>query len=65
MTSQTGQKNIAIHILPNISRGGNQVMKFGNLREYKVRSIFLQKSCRTWGRATNSRTFLLFNKALY
>ena len=32
MTSQTVQKIVTIHILPNISRSkGNQVMKFGQL----------------------------------
>ena len=30
MTSQPGKETIAVHILPNISRGkGNQAMKFG------------------------------------
>ena len=33
MTSQTGQKIIAIHILPNILRsGGNQAMIFDQLK---------------------------------
>ena len=32
MTSKPGQKTIAIHILPNISRSkGNQTMKFSQL----------------------------------
>ena len=34
-----------MHILPNISRSkGNQAMKFGQLIEYKMRSIFVEKS---------------------
>ena len=34
MTSQPGQHTIAIHILPNISRGkGNQTIKLGQLIE--------------------------------
>ena len=38
---------ITIHILPNISRNkGNQTIKFGQLKLYKERNIFLQKSCR-------------------
>ena len=45
MTSQTGPETIAIHILPNISRSkGNQIMKFGQLIEYNMTSIFLEKS---------------------
>ena len=45
VTLQTGQV-ITIHILPDISRSkGNQAMKFGQLIEYNVRNIFLQKSC--------------------
>ena len=45
MTSQPGQQTIAIHILPNISRTkGNQAMKFGQLIEYNMRSIFVEKS---------------------
>ena len=44
MTSQTREK-ITIHILPNIQRSkGTQTMKFGQFLEYKMRSIFLEKS---------------------
>ena len=45
MTSQRGLQTIAIHILPNISRSkGNQTMKFGQLIEYNMRNIFVEKS---------------------
>ena len=45
MTSQTGQRIISRHILPNISSSkGNQTMKFGQLIEYNMRNIFLEKS---------------------
>ena len=45
MTSQPGKHIIAIHILPNISRGkGNHTMKFGQLIEYNMGNIFLKKS---------------------
>ena len=45
MTSQPGLQTIAIHILPNIARSeGNQTMKFGQLIEYNMRSIFVEKS---------------------
>ena len=45
MASQTGQEIITMHILPNILRSkGNQIMKFGQLIEYNMTSIFLEKS---------------------
>ena len=45
ITSQTGKQTIAIHILPNISGGtDNLTMKFGQLIEYNVRKVFLEKS---------------------
>ena len=45
MTSQRGQQTIAIHILLNISRSkSNQAMKFGQLIEYNMRNIFVEKS---------------------
>ena len=53
MTSQPGKQTIATHILPNISRSkGNPTMKFGQLIEYNMRSIFLEKSCTKYGRKT-------------
>ena len=45
MTSQPGYQTIAAHILPNISRSkGKQAMKFGQLIEYNMRNIFVEKS---------------------
>ena len=45
MTSQPGQQTIAIHILHNISRSNdNQIMKFGQLIEYNMRNISVEKS---------------------
>ena len=44
MTLQPGQRAIAIHILPNISRNkDNQKMKFGQIVEYNMRNIFVEK----------------------
>ena len=44
-TSQSGKLTNARHILPNISRiKGNQTIKFGQLTEYTLRNIFLEKS---------------------
>ena len=44
MRSQIRQKIITIHIVPNISRSkDNNAMKFGQLLQYSVRNIFLQK----------------------
>ena len=46
MTSQPGLQTIAILILSNISRSkGNQTTKFGQLIEYNMRNIFVEKSC--------------------
>ena len=43
-TSQPGKEAIAIHIFPSISRSkGNQTMKIGQLTEYNMRNIFLEK----------------------
>ena len=45
MTSQNGQQIIAIHNSSNMLRSkGNQIIKFGQLIEYKMRNIFLRKS---------------------
>ena len=56
MTSQSGQQTILIHLLPNISRSkGSQTMKFGQLIEYKIRNIFLEKSHTKWGGETSHR----------
>ena len=56
MTSHTEKQVIIIHILPNISRSkGNQAIKFSHLIAYKVRNIFLQKSCRKFDRKTSPR----------
>ena len=45
MTSESEKKTIPIHILTNISRSkGNQTMKFGQLTEYSMRNIFLEKA---------------------
>ena len=45
MTSQPGKKIFPTLILPNISKSkGNQTIKFGQLIEYNMRNIFLEKS---------------------
>ena len=50
MMSQTGKQTIAIHTLPNISGSkGNKTMKFGQLKEYNMRNIFLKKSYTKFG----------------
>ena len=64
--SQTRQQIITRNILPNISRSKcNQGMKFAQLIKYRVRNIFLQKSCRKWGRETSFRSHFVFFKALH
>ena len=45
MLSQPSKQTIAIHIMTNISRSkGNQAMKLGQLIEYNLRNILLEKS---------------------
>ena len=45
MTSQHGKQTIVIHIFPNISRSkDNQAMKFGQLIEYNMTNICVEKS---------------------
>ena len=45
MTSQAGLQSSGIHILPNVSiNKGNQTMKFGQLIEYRMRNLFVEKS---------------------
>ena len=58
MTSQTGQQTIAVYTLPNILRSkGNQTMAFGQLIEYNMRNIFIEKSYTKCGRETIPRPF--------
>ena len=58
MTSQPGEKTIAIHKFTNITRSkGYQTMKFGQLIEYNMRNIFLEKSYTECGRETIPRPF--------
>ena len=57
MTPQTGEELI-IHILPNISRNKhNQTIKFGQLIEYNMRNIFLEKLHSNIGGDVSSRPF--------
>ena len=47
-----------IHILPNISRNkGNRTMKLGQLIEYNMRNIILEKSYAKCGEETSPRPF--------
>ena len=58
MTSQPGKQTIAIHILPYISRSkDNQTVKFGQLIEYNMRKIFLEKSYPKCGGETSPKPF--------
>ena len=56
--SQPGKQTIAIYILSNISRTtGNQTMKFGQLIEYNMGNIFLEKSYTKYVGETGPRSF--------
>ena len=63
MTSQPGQQTIAIHILTNISGSkGNQAMKFGQLIEYNLTNIFLERSYTKCGGEIIPRPFFKKSK---
>ena len=56
--SQPGQQTIALHILTNLSRYKyNHTMKFGQLIEYNMRNIFLEKPYTGFGGDTIPRPF--------
>ena len=45
MTSQPGKQILAIHVLVNISKSKrNQTMKFGELIEFNMKNIFVEKT---------------------
>ena len=51
MTLRTGKQIIEVYILPNVSKSkDNQAMKFGQLIECNMRSIFIVKSHTKCGR---------------
>ena len=65
MTSQPGKQTIAIHTLSKISRSkGNQIMKFGRLIEYNMRSTFLEKLSLKCGGETIPRPFSKKNEGI-
>ena len=58
MTSSTGKLIITINISSNVSKSkSNQTMKLTQLMEYKMRNIFLEKSCTKCGREASSRHY--------
>ena len=58
MTSQTGKQTIVIYVLPNIVRNkDNRAIKFGQLREYNMKNIFLEKPYTKFGGETSPRPF--------
>ena len=60
MTSQPGKQTIAVHILSNISTNKDrQKIKFGQLIEYHMRNLFLEKSCTKYGVETSYRDLFL------
>ena len=55
MASQARKQTISMHLLLNIARSKDkQTMKFGQLIEYKMRNIFLEKSYTKYGGETIS-----------
>ena len=47
MTARLEKQTVAIHIFSRSK--GNRTMKFGQLKEYNIRNIFIEKSCRKCG----------------
>ena len=55
-----------MHIFPNISRSkGNQTLKFGKVKEYNKRNIFVQNLAEDEAGRLDSDLFLFFKKALF
>ena len=51
--SRPGYQTITLHIFPNISRSKDtQAIEFGQLIEYNMRKIFLEKLYTKWGGET-------------
>ena len=58
VVSKPRKQTVAIHILPNLSRSkDNQTMKLGQLIEYNMRKMFLEKLYTKCGGETISRPF--------
>ena len=58
-TSQTGKQVTTIHVLTDVSKSkGKQAMKFGQLIEYNMRNIFLEKSYTKCSGETIPKPFL-------
>ena len=58
MTSQPGNQTIVIHVFPNVLRNkDNQAIKFGQLREYNMKNIFLEKPYKKRGGETSPGPF--------
>ena len=61
MTLQLGKQTTAI--LPKIKRSkGNQPIKFGQLIEFNMKNVFLQKSCTKFGALISPRLYFAESK---
>ena len=57
MTHGLVNKQLQNTYCPISGEKGNQTMKFGQLMEYNMRNIFLEKSYTKWGREASRRPF--------
>ena len=58
MASELGKQTIAIHTFPNISKTeGSETLKLGQLIEYNINHIFLEKSSTKCGVENIPRPF--------
>ena len=63
MTSQPGYEAVTIHTFSNIRRSkSNQTRKYGQLIEYNMKNIFVEKSCSKCGGETISTPFFVKNQ---
>ena len=61
MKSQLGKQTVTIHLLPNISRGkGNQIMKFGQLKNITIVIFFFKNHTANEAWETSSRSLFAF-----
>ena len=65
MTSQSEQQIITIHKLFNTSRSkSNHTMKFGQVIEFNMKNIFLEKSGKKCGGEASLRPFHIKSKLI-
>ena len=71
MRPEPDKKTIAAHLFPFMSRSkGNEAVKFGQLIEYNIRNIFVEKSLQknkkaTWDQFPSLIFFIIFKEIYF